>query len=286
MSMNTAAISRGQFRSFQWENSPKRKPVSFRSLYEKVISFASDLLKLVGITLLLFASMLAGNKLYTYLFQTDYFTVNKVLVTGLETLKEKDLMSYINIQAGNNTFQLDLQEISDNLMANPWLETVSVRRELPNHLIIDVTERKPFAKILVHGKVFLIDMKGSVIAEVKRSNYKSLPVIAGISIEKQAGENLVVPGIFMTALKLLKFVQTTNLLQEPIAGIRIDNRYEMAMITQGRRMEVRVDTQNLTNGLSRLGAIFDYANMEGKTIKSIDLFYKNKAVVKFAEDNS
>ncbi len=288
MAPNAAAISRGDVRAFQLGYRTKRKPISFHVLYEKVLSFVSDLLKFIGISMLLFASMLAGNKAYTYVFQTDYFSVDEVVVTGLVTLKEEDLKSYFNVQAGNNTFRLDLQEISKNLMANSWLETVSVRRELPNRLIIDVTERKPFAKILAHGKVFLVDMKGSIISEVKKQNYKSLPIIGGLSIEKpdkESKESLVVPGIFMTALKLLKFVQKTNLLQEPIAGIRIDNRYEMAMITQGRRMEVRVDTQHLTNGLSRLGAIFDYANMEGKTIKSIDLFYRNKAVVKFVEDN-
>lgn len=287
MSFSTAAISRKDFKTFQVAapSLPRGKSSSLRLVFEAITHAVTLALKICILALCFTGSLFLGKESYAYIFQADYFSVNDVVISGLVKLKEEDLLNISGIRQGRNTFRLDLEAISKQIMANPWVEQVSVRRELPKSLAVDVKEREPFAKVFANGKLFLIDEKGYVMARVENNDYKTLPVIGGFSMDKQNDEGLYYPRIFMAGLKLLKFSRESNLFRAPIAGVRIENRNELTLIAPGGKMEIRVDARNLAEGLPKLEAIFDYARMEGKTIKFIDLSFRKKAVVRFAEEN-
>ncbi len=282
MSLNAAVMAGKDFSVFPRRPSAKRRLPSFRFIYETLSYLLFLGVKYCFLAIFSVACILAGTKVYTHIFQTDYFFVEDIAISGLVKLTEEEILSLPGVEFGKNTFQLNLENLSKSIIDNPWVASVMVRRELPKRLIIEITERKPFAKVLNQGIIFLIDDEGFIIAKIENHEYENLPIIGGMSIKNPDVEGPVYPKIFLTGLNLLKFTKETHLFDAPMAGLRIDSRNEMTLITQGRKMEVRVSTINLVAQLSKLEAIFDYAKMESKTIKSIDLCFKKKAIVKFS----
>lgn len=263
--------------------SKPRKPISFRAIYSTVVYLLVFCVQASFMALLAAASIAAGMNAYGYIFQDEHFLLNKVVVTGNKRISEAEILSLSGVSAGKNSFQLDLENISKNITRNPWVEKALVRRDLPSGLTIEVTERELFARVFWRGELFLVDAKGFIIAKLSEKEYPDLPLLAGAGEERPDLGGQVFPKIFLTGLHLLKYAGETKLFEDPVAGLRIENKYEMSLITRKNKTEIRVDTQDLPKKLSRLRAIFDYARMEGKSIKSIDLCYEKKAVVKFAE---
>ena len=285
MASQAATMSRKEYRALSIGTLPRRRLPSLGAAAGVVVYLVLLAIRASLLAMGFAGAVFAGNTFHDYVFQGGYFTIHGVAVNGLVTLKREDVLRLSGIQEGGNTFRLDLEEIAKRISANPWVEEVSVRRELPEGIAVDIREREPFAKAVAGDKLYLIDRKGYVMARVESHEYKHLPVIGGGPKKEGNAEGVFYPRIFMTGLKLLKFSRESNLFRSPIAGVRIESPSEMTLITPGRKLEIRVDSRNLAAGLSRLESIFDYARMEGKTVRFIDLCYGKKAVVKFGEEN-
>lgn len=285
MAFNTAVFQQKDFRTLQLKTFPKDKVPFFQVLSEILTYVFLFGAKCCVIALFAIASMILGIKTYTHVYQTDYFSVEDVAVTGLQKLTRDEILSLAAIQTGGNTFQMDLESISQSVKKNPWVEKVTVKRELPRKFIIDVTERKPIARLYEKEKLFLIDGKGYLLEEIQKSEYENLPVIGGASLEKTKMEGFSYPPIFKTALDLLKLSKEINLFDVSISGIKIENRNEMILVTRNPKAEIRLAAGNIGEALYRLGPIFEYAKMEEKVIRSIDMCYENKAIVKFTEES-
>lgn len=285
MASQTATMSRKDYRVLSLGTFPRRKLPSLTAAAGVVIYLVLLAARASVLAMGFAGAVFAGNTFHDYVFKGGYFTIHGVAVNGVVTLKREDVLSLSGIQEGGNTFRLDLEEIAKRISSNPWVEEASVRRELPEGIVVDIKEREPFAKAVVGDKLYLIDPKGYVMARVESHEYKHLPVIGGAPGKGGHADGIFPPRIFMTGMKLLKFSKESDLFRSPIAGVRIESPSEMTLITPGKKLEIRVDSRNLAAGLSRLESIFDYARMEGKTVQFIDLCYGKKAVVKFGEGN-
>lgn len=285
MASPSAAMSRKDLRSLPLGSLPRGMFPSLGAIAEAVFFIGMQAFRVCVLSLGFAAAVYAGKAFHSGVFQSGYFSIHGVEVHGLVTLKQEDILRLSGIQTGGNIFRLDLAEVSKQILENPWVEQVSVRRELPEGLVVEVKERDPFAKVVAGDKLYLIDEQGHVMARVESREYRRLPVIGGASKREGTDDGVFYPKIFMTGLKLLKFSRESNLFRSPIAGVRIESPSEMTLITPGRKLEIRVDSRNLAAGLSRLEAIFDYARMDGRTPTFIDLCYGKKAVVKFTEGN-
>jgi hypothetical protein len=67
---------------------------------------------------------------------------------------------------GTNLVLLPLSEVSRRLHRNPWIDTVEIRKELPDRLRVKVTERRPVALLLSGGTLSYADQEGRPIAPV------------------------------------------------------------------------------------------------------------------------
>jgi len=67
---------------------------------------------------------------------------------------------------GQNLLRLSLAEATARLQRNPWIETVELRKELPDRLHVEVTERRPVALLRTGGALFYADTDGHPIAPV------------------------------------------------------------------------------------------------------------------------
>ena len=85
-----------------------------------------------------------------FVFKSDTFSIKTVQVFGNKNLNKERIIEQSHIKIGYNIFRLDLKEVVDNLMKEPWIATAAVKRRLPPKQ----TRRKKLLKIITSKKSF------------------------------------------------------------------------------------------------------------------------------------
>ena len=78
---------------------------------------------------------------------TPIFTLQRVEVSGTSYLTKEQICENGRIHTGEPLFQLQTDDVAQNLMHDLRIESAVVRRRLPDRLEIEVVERKPVATV-------------------------------------------------------------------------------------------------------------------------------------------
>ena len=89
--------------------------------------------------------------------------------------------------------RIDLGAIRADLLQLSWVEDARVARQLPDTLVIDITERKPHAVMRVKGadgsdSFVLIDQTGHELEGISASRAKGRLVLAGAGAEGKVAD--------------------------------------------------------------------------------------------------
>ena len=112
---------------------------------------------------------------YRWVTSSDFFALKRVEVQGIERLEYDQVIGVSGLMAGLNCLGLNMSEIEERLLTDPWIEKVSVKRLLPDAFRITVTERRPAFLIRREGKLHYADALGRVIAPVAAGKFTPLP---------------------------------------------------------------------------------------------------------------
>jgi len=140
----------------------KRYKKSFRTKKKKSV-FRIFKKKFFWLALLFFI-ILSG---LTYLFIfSSVFQVKNITILG----NEKTSAEEIRIIISNNTkniFLADLEKIDIMLLEKyPQIANVSIKRNLPNALLVEIEERKPVAVIFKNEEYFFIDKEAVIFEKI------------------------------------------------------------------------------------------------------------------------
>jgi cell division septal protein FtsQ len=138
------------------------------------------------------AAALAAFLGYRWLTGSERFALAGVDVRGVQQLTEDDVARAVRPSFGQNVFQLSLDSIEQRLRAEPWVADVSVKRQLPDHLVVEIDEHRAVAVVDLDG-LYLADASGRVFkrADLSRGEARGLPVVTGVSRDlyrRTAGE--------------------------------------------------------------------------------------------------
>ena len=100
---------------------------------------------IIGIPVLLVVSFWA----LTY---TPVFRARHIRVEGAGALTVNDVRTLAGVADSTNVVHLDRDTVVHNLEASPWVADASVRVELPDTVVLVVTERRPVGVIDAMGE--------------------------------------------------------------------------------------------------------------------------------------
>lgn len=107
------------------------------------------------------------------------FVVRDVFVVGRGETPKRTLLDALAVQRGAPILAVDLEAARQRLQALPWVRQASVRRVLPDTLVVEIVERRPLA-LWQHDKKFaLIDEEGEVILRDDVGPFSRLMVVVG-----------------------------------------------------------------------------------------------------------
>ncbi len=103
-----------------------------------------------------------------------FFKINTISVKGDNVYSDKMVTEKSGIDFGANLFRINEKKISEKLSKDlPYIEEITLERNLPDTLIINVKATKEVAAIASKGGFVLIDKKGKVLdkdASILREN--------------------------------------------------------------------------------------------------------------------
>lgn len=95
-----------------------------------------------------------------------FFRVGDVVVQGNHRYTTEQIIEVTGVREGDNLFALNASKISRELQNRlPYIQSVSVRRMLPDTLSITVTEGKSAAAVAQGSKWWLMDQDGKLLEE-------------------------------------------------------------------------------------------------------------------------
>lgn len=106
---------------------------------------------------------------------------NKIDINGLNLSDISILQKHIDVFCKNNNYSLS--QLEKNILLDPWIKLVNIKKKIPDNLIIDIIEYSPFAVWYDFNekKYHLIDQFGDKInvSEDVLNQFKHLLIIAG-----------------------------------------------------------------------------------------------------------
>lgn len=257
-----------------------RKSQEDSNLFLTVTTYAKTLLD--WFTKLLLAGVVGYGIFMGYQFVTSspQFEISQVTLTGNQTLPEKELHQWLGPVTGENIFLLNLDNLSTRLAGHPWIQTVSVRKVFPQNIVVDVRERKPYARIKL-DRVYVMDNFG-VLLSPEASEYSHLPLI----IQPWSGEKTVL-GQTAALEGVIESLQTMHYLNKmpffadnPIKTSDIDDFYRVTFTTGDGRLKIFMGLETIKQDFQNFLIVRDTLAKDRKNIEHIDLSFKDKIVVK------
>lgn len=217
--------------------------------------------------------LVAAGSLSAFLFfqVKAVFRVGHVAFSGNSHLTDEELKALAGFRGDENLVTFSSARLFEQLMQSPWIRSVSVRKELPRSLLVQIRETEPFALMDVKGRLFIVDEKGKMLEELKHGSIPFLPVISGVPFGKK--ENVA------EALQLVKVIRGRGLLSEK-EHIEIIAQRPQDMTVNLDGLVVKVGTGEYEDKLQRLAELEEEIRKRGIHVDYIDLRFENKAVVR------
>jgi cell division protein FtsQ len=206
--------------------------------------------------------------------QNDFFELRQVEAVSDGKLTRDRILEYSRVEMGRNLFQLDLTQIRRNLEDVPLVRSVTVRRRLPDRLVIQVVERTPLARIPQMGGSFYqaVDREGFVLGPSAAT--PNLPRIMGLREKAIPHGRRLEDGNVTAALELIDLCDRTRLgMDIGLRSVDVSNPEEFAL-TLDRDDRAVLPRRNLPEKVSVLAsALKDIAqeNRRGPGIVRLDL---------------
>ncbi len=196
--------------------------------------------------------------------------VNDIQVSGNYHLSKADVIKNLNINKETSLLTLQLNIVEARLRSNPWIKEVSLRKQMPDTLMIRIKEAAPKALLYLKGSAFLVEEEGNMLEEVMDESTAFLPVIRSESAENNK------KGV-MEALQLIDALDKKGILSSrESVEIRL-NSYGPDMVVDGA--VIKVGYGNYMEKLARWEELEPQVSKLGPT-SYIDLRFRDRVIVK------
>jgi len=185
---------------------------------------------------------------YNYTISSPYFLIKETTVRGCRELTEKDVLSLAAIKPAQNILAANIDTIAGRISTNPWVKDVSIGREFPDRLVIEVQERTPVALIRRDNNFYLVDIEGVVFKKLQAGDEDDLPLLTGCYQGKK--EN---PELLKKSIRLLRYLATAKDFPtiDCISEVHGSERFGLSIFTN-KGISLQLGFDSYQNKLKRL----------------------------------
>lgn len=232
-----------QTQSIKVKRKPKQKKLTKEQEIAKKKRMA--IFRIVKWTTLFF--IVIGGIIYTLL--SPIFNIKTIDVVGNSKISMDEIISLSKIELETNMFQYHKQEISSNIKENAYIESVQIKRKIPDTIEIIVEEREAKFMIQFANAYAYINNQGYIL-EISDKK-ENLPILIGIQTiqeEMHIGNRLCIEDLkkLSDVLKIMESA-TSNGIYDIITKIDITDGQDYILTLEKEKKIVHLgDTSNLS----------------------------------------
>ena len=119
----------------------------------------------------------------------------QVKISGNHYVTRASVLEIFSPDRGRSVLRVPLAQRRAAIEALPWVEHADVRRALPNHVEVEITERTPIAFLRQGSDLQLVDSHGAILDRPLEGDFH-FPVVTGISAQLPRDERALRMGMF------------------------------------------------------------------------------------------
>jgi len=246
--------------------------------------------KFIGKTILLLATLTglgyAAKEGWTrFVWKNPDLLISAPIVQTDGTLTRDQILLAGNVVEGKNILTINLNDLRRGIEKLPQVEKAEVSRNLPNHLSIQVVERRPIAwvtskksdDLATSPRSFLIDARGMTLrSQVILPEYYHLPVISGVITDNFTSGQRITEFNILAALELIQINSENSRFQ--IRHIDLGKSYCL-IVTDQRHAQITFGFQRLDAQLDRLNQVIDSLEPSHQEFKAVNLIPEHNVPV-------
>jgi cell division protein FtsQ len=198
------------------------------------------------------------------------FSISEVAITGQNGLTESEILEASGINPRHSLAFLDVAQVRDRLRAIPLVRDASVRKLYPDHVLIEVVERQPYALWQQEGQVSVVAADGTVIDTMRDGRFADLPFVVGQGANTHLSDYLALLG------------KAGDLKSKIRAGVFVGERRWTLSTTTG--VEVMLPERNPEAALAALASLERDSRVLEKDVISLDLRLPDRLVARLSEE--
>jgi len=221
---------------------------------------------------------------YQYLTHSDRFSVRQVLVSGGSAAPAAQIKLVTDRSLGRNIFATDLEALQQKLESQPWIRTASVKRRIPDALLIQIEERIPEVLVKMGSSLYLADGEGVLLDRFgpRYADY-DFPILTGLD---RFGRETLKRKIKIGADFVNFLYRTRPALADQVSeiGLEEDDSLEVRLNDGGAPLRVSPDffELNLDNYL----AVRNFITANYGEVQYVDLRWKDRITILPAANRS
>ena len=188
------------------------------------------------------------------------FNIKEIQVTNNNQIATETIVSLSQLQVGQNLFRFNKNKVEKEIETNPYIESVDIKRKLPNKVEITVEERNRNYNVEFLNGYAYINNQGYIL-EISEQKL-DLPVIQGITTEADqivAGNRLNTEDLE----KLEVVIQIMNIcksyeLEKKVTAINITDKSNYIIYMEEEKKTIYLgDERNLSNKMLYVPTILE-----------------------------
>ncbi len=203
------------------------------------------------------------------------FNIKEIIVEGNEKITKGEIISLSQINLEQNTYKTNMNKSKKNILENPYIKNVEIKRSLPSTVIIKVEERKT-AFMVEYGNGYAYVNNQGYILEISTQKLE-VPIIQGTETNVEEfipGGRLTKNDLekMSTVIKIME-VATNNEIESLVTRIDIENKnnYKILFETEQKVAYLGNETDLNTKILSIKSIIEKEKGVAGEIFVNSDL---------------
>ena len=225
-----------------------------------------------------FLRLLMVTVFVTAIFGADFIykqidtPLSKIMVGGnFNHLEEQELAELVNMEIDGGFLSMNLNQLRQELQSHPWIHQVSVRREWPSTLKVEVIEEVPIAR---WGKKGFLNRLGDQLSLPENSNLNSLPVLEA---DFGSSQDMIAQYLLLAELLTPTDLRLTELQRDAVGAWQIETAAGVRIVL-GR--------DQIIEKIRRLIVVWGSGlDVQLNNIATIDLRYPNGLAVSWRDQD-
>lgn len=211
----------------------------------------------------------------------EEFNLAEVNVSGIELLSKETILTSAAIEPETNIFKINTRKIEKVLLENMYIESVKVKRKLPNKISIGIQERKIAFSAQGEDGIYAIDENGRVLGVKESIDSPQVLSIEGVPVEKLVVGQVIQDedGSTIEGAKVVhKFLIEKGLFEQfPHMKLEINNFVNYKLYVEGAYIKLGT-SEDMNEKLAKAFSILSTPEFLGMT-GYIDVSFKGNPVV-------